>query len=54
MTTEAILMAGGMAVGVVVWLVRLEGRQNLSDANYTALDDKVEEIRLDVKELLKK
>jgi hypothetical protein len=32
--TSTILMAGGMCVGAIVWLIRLEGRINVTDARY--------------------
>ena len=46
------LLAGGMAVTVVVWLVRLEGRVNMADSHNADLKATVEEIRADVKTLL--
>lgn len=52
-TPGVLLTAGGMAIGFVVWLVRLEGRINLSDARFTDLKDALDEIRSDVKQLLK-
>ena len=48
------LVAGGMVVGAIVWLIRLEGRINLSDSRYADLRAALDEIRLDVKELLRK
>lgn len=48
----AVLMAGGMAIGVVVWLVRLEGRINLGDTRFGDLKADVQEIKADVKQLL--
>ena len=54
MTTETLLMAGGMVIGVVVWLVRLEGRVNLSDAHYLDVKAALDEIRACIKELLRK
>ena len=48
------LVAGGMVVGAIVWLIRLEGRINLSDSRYADLRAALDEIRLDLKELLRK
>lgn len=48
------LTAGLAAVGAVVWFVRLEGRVNLTESRYMDLKSTVEEIRGDVKELLRK
>ena len=39
-------------VGVIVWLVRLEGRVNLADARHNDIKDTIQEIRRDVKRLL--
>lgn len=49
-----ILTAALAAVGGVIWLVRLEGRQNVTESRFTDLRATVEEIRGDVKELLRK
>ena len=35
--TGTVLMAGGMVIGAVVWLVRLEGRINVTDARYAEI-----------------
>lgn len=48
------LAASGMVVGVVVWLVRLEGRMNVTDAKSEDLKADVIEIKADVKTLLRK
>lgn len=40
------------AVAVVVWLVRLEGRINLSEAQQKDIKDDLGEIKADVKKLL--
>ena len=47
-----LLTAGGMAAAAVYWLVRLEGRLNVSDARYDDLKTDVAEIKADGKKLL--
>jgi len=34
----------GMAVGAIVWLVRLEGRLNVSDAKHVAIEKRVDSL----------
>ena len=38
------LTAVGMIVGFIVWLVRLEGRQNVSDAKHEAMEKRVDSL----------
>lgn len=38
------LTAVGMAVGGIVWLVRLEGRLNVSDAKHVAIEKRVDSL----------
>lgn len=47
-----LLTAGALAIGGVVWLVRLEGRVNLADSKFADLKTDLEEIKKDVKSLL--
>ena len=42
MDMTAILTAGGFAVAGIVWLVRLEGRQNVADAKLGAMEKRVD------------
>lgn len=49
-----VLAGGALLVGGIVWLVRLEGRQNMSDARYVDLKADLSEIKLDLKALLMK
>ena len=64
MSFEAFLLAVGMAVGAIVWLVRLEGRINLAEGgaashasedaeHFALLRDDIKEIKADVKQLLR-
>ena len=48
-----ILTAGGLVIGGIVWLVRLEGRVNLTEAVLRDLKDDLSEIKRDIKELLR-
>jgi hypothetical protein len=41
---QVMLIAGGMAVAIVVWLVRLEGRVNVTDARYMEIIKRLERI----------
>lgn len=50
----AVLTGVGLAVGALVWLVRLEGRINLSDERFVRLQADIHEIKEDVKALLQK
>ena len=45
----AVVLAG---VGGLIWLVRLEGRVNLSDAAHARIQADLQEIKSDVKRLL--
>lgn len=54
MEPQTLLTAGGLAVAVVVWLVRLEGRVNLVDERFADMKDDLDEIKADVKKLLTK
>lgn len=47
-----LLTAGGMVIGAVVWLVRIEGRQNVIDARFSDLKTDLDEIKRDVKSIL--
>jgi hypothetical protein len=53
MTTEIVMGAGAMVVAGLVWLIRLEGRLNLADARYADLKEDTEEIKRDVKTLVR-
>lgn len=33
---------GGMAVAGIVWLVRLEGRHNVADTKFTAMEKRID------------
>jgi hypothetical protein len=48
-TAFAVIAAG---ISVVVWLVRLEGRVNLTDARYVDLKVDLHEIKDDLKSLM--
>ena len=48
-----LLTAGLTVVGAIVWFVRLEGRVNLSESRHSDMKAVVEEIRGDVKQLLR-
>ena len=50
--TGTVLAAGMAGVGAVVWLVRLEGRINLSDDRVAAMKEDLQEIKADVKKLV--
>ena len=52
MAHEITLAAGAMLVAFVVWLVRLEGRINLSDARLIDIKDDIAEIKQAVKTIL--
>jgi hypothetical protein len=54
MTVEigTVIAIAAPSVGVIVWLVRLEGRINLADARHNDIKDTIQEIRHDVKKLL--
>ena len=52
MAHEILLAAGAMLVAFVVWLVRLEGRINLSDARLIDIKDDIAEIKQAVKTIL--
>jgi hypothetical protein len=45
MSPELILSAGGVAIGVVIWLIRLEGRVNMQAALHDRLSADVSYIR---------
>lgn len=49
-----LLTASAMAIGVIVWLVRLEGRVNLTEATMKEVKEDLREIKGDVKTLLQK
>lgn len=50
MADAGVALAGiAMAVGGVVWLVRLEGRINLGDARWQDIKDDIAEIKENVK-----
>lgn len=42
---------GAPVVGVIVWLVRLEGRVNLQDARQADIREDLKEIKNDVKKI---
>jgi hypothetical protein len=44
-TVEAVMAAAVPVVGVIVWLIRLEGRINLQDARYEEIKDSLVYIR---------
>jgi hypothetical protein len=44
-----VLTAGGVAVGAVVWFVRLEGRVNTNEALHASLKENHDELKDDVK-----
>lgn len=48
----AVFTGVGLVIGAVVWLVRLEGRVNLSDSRFADLQDDIADIKKDVKVLL--
>lgn len=41
---QTLLLAAGMTVGAIVWLVRLEGRINVTDARYQDIIDRLRRI----------
>lgn len=49
---QTLLMAGGMVIGALVWLVRLEGRINIQTELYRQLRDDVTYIRARIDEAL--
>lgn len=44
MDPGTVLIAGGMFIGAIVWLVRLEGRVNVTDARYQDIIDRLKRI----------
>lgn len=54
MDPAAILTGIGLGVGGVVWLVRLEGRINLTDDRFASLKADIHEIKEDIKVLIRK
>ncbi len=49
----AVLTGVTLVVGGIVWMVRLEGRLNLTDARYGDLKSDLQEIKDDVKAIRK-
>ena len=52
MDNGTILAGVGMLVGGLVWLVRLEGRLNVTDSRYGDMKADLDEIKADVRKLL--
>lgn len=50
--TQAAAAVAVPVVSVIVWLVRLEGRINLSEARHADIKEDLTEIRHDVKKIL--
>ena len=50
---QTVLMAGGMAVAAIVWLVRLEGRINVTDARFLDIIARLDRIEKKQDEILK-
>lgn len=44
-TPEAVMAVAAPVVGVIVWLIRLEGRINLQDARYGEIKESLAYIR---------